>query len=64
MARHSKLATFILGITVVLLAVGEIFPMAHAVADVGGMSVLGIVIIALLFLALGIIIRGSSKPKA
>jgi len=60
--RHSKLAVGVLGIAVVLILVGQAFPMAHATVNIGGMSALGLAIIVLLLAALGIVLSGSRSP--
>jgi len=59
MTRHSKRAVGVLGIAVVLILVGQVFPMAHAAVHVGGISALGLAIIVLLLAALGIVLSGS-----
>ena len=64
MAKHATLALGVLGSAVVLIVVGVIFPMVHAAATIGGMSVLGVAIIMLLVMALGIVVRGSRKRTA
>jgi hypothetical protein len=61
MTSHTKRALGMFAVAVVLLVLGELVPMVHAVAMVGGMSVIGLVIIMLLVLALGIVVRGNSR---
>jgi hypothetical protein len=64
MTKHSKHALGVLVLAVVLLVVHEVFPMAHAWAHIGRMTVLGLVIIVLLVIALGIVVAGRLKGKA
>jgi Mg2+/Co2+ transporter CorB len=61
MSSYAKLALGVFAVAVVLLVLGEVVPMAHAIATVGGMSMMGLVIIVLLVTALGIVVRGNLK---
>lgn len=63
MPGHSKLALGVLGVALVLLVVGEVFPMAHADAGPGRISALGLAIIMLLVIALGIVVGGRLNRK-